>query len=81
MKCTKIAEILKSNKLETNFRCGYQTADFNGYIWSNSFVFSATLSHLNGLYVDDVQWKIDSSPDLKIEENHINGGLNILVIL
>ena len=63
-KCTNIAEILNNAKLDTNFRCGYQTADFSGYKCSNWLVLSATWSHWNGLHVDEVQWKMLSSPDL-----------------
>lgn len=55
-KWMKIADILNRNKLETNFRCGYQTADFSGYLCKYPFTLLVTLLQRNGLYELDVQW-------------------------
>lgn len=48
-KWTKIAEIRNRKRLGTNFRCGYQTADFNGNLCRYPLTFSFTLRHLKGL--------------------------------
>lgn len=56
MMWTKKAEKRKRETLETNLRCGYHTADFNGYLCKYELMRSCTLIQRNGLRVLVVQW-------------------------
>lgn len=64
-KWTKMAEMRNMSRLDTNFRWGYQTADFNGNLCRYPFTFVWTIRQRNGLYALEVQWKIWSSRELK----------------
>lgn len=61
------AEILNRVRLGKNFMVGYQIADLRGYFVNVSEIWSSTWSQVNGLQVDEVQWKINVSLGLEIQ--------------
>lgn len=74
-KCMKMAEILKRIMLGINLRWGYQIEDSTGFKCNNGVIRFSTCFQRNGLHVDEVQWKILSSPHLNFKNNswsHVN---------